>query len=289
MIKENPNYKRLFKRENKSLRSELNWKDKVSFESVSDEVFFIHPEYIADYEKIRTETGALIIASGKDINFIRRMNEKRGYVCIVPEKDRIGSLDSAYQDSWDESLQTCELYPINSLIISDNYLFSRISTRKESGLFALLKSIIPLQLRVPFHLAIFSLLGGNYTFSEEDANSLIEEIKGLFPNVEMKVTIVVHTKKSTTHDREIVSNYHRITSGAGYSVIEDEDGIKEVAKGFIEPVFYSITTTPEGHMCVKHFHYQTIEWLKQIYCRKLGSGGGSYIVGDKGHRLLDEK
>lgn len=287
-IKENAYYKMLFKRENKTFRSKPYWKDIISFDSITDEVCFIHPEYMPNYKELRDKKGALIISSDSDINLLTRMNNKRGYVCIVPEEDRIGQLDSGYQNSWEECISSCELKPINSLIISDNYLFSKFSTRKCSGLLALLKSVIPSNLDVSFHLAIFSLIGKNYMFTADDAENLITEIRSLFPNVDMKITIIIHTKKSTTHDREILSNYHRVTSGAGYSVIEDEEGIKEVAKGFIEPVFHSIVTTPENHMCVKHFHFQTLEWLKPLYHREQGTGVGSYIVGDRVHRLLDK-
>jgi hypothetical protein len=287
-VKGNAYYNKLFKRENKTFRSKPYWKDIILLDSITDEVCFVHPEYMPNFKDLRDQKGALIISSDSDINLLTRMNDKRGYVCIVPEEDRIGQLDSGYQNSWEECISTCNLKPINSLIISDNYLFSKFGTRKYSGLLALLKSVIPTNLNVPFHLAIFSLVGNNYTFPKDNAEDLITEIKSLFPNVDMKITIIIHTKKSTTHDREILSNYHRVTSGAGYSVIEDEEGIKEVAKGFIEPVFHSILTTPENDMCVKHFHFQTLEWLKPIYHREQGAGAGSYIVGDREHRLLDK-
>lgn len=289
-VKEDQVFRNLFKRENKTFRSKIGWRSSLQFEAVTDEVCFVHPDYIQDYKKLREEFGCLIIASDNDFHLIERMNDKRGYVCIVPEDERISHLEEAYQKSWEEAIRTCPVTPVNSIIISDNYLFSKITSRKEKGLFALLNTVVPENLKIPFHIAIFSLIAERYNFSAKDAEKLVQEIKELFPGREdyIKVTIVIHTKKTTTHDREIITNYHRITSGAGFSIIEDEDGVAEVAKGHIEPVFHAVSTTPSGQFITKHFHFQTIEWLKLIYQRKAGTGGGSFIVGDKVHRMLDE-
>lgn len=288
-VKSHPKIWTLFKRGNKTFRSKLNWKNSLGYENINDEVCFIDPEYIPDFKKIREEKGLLIVASNEDIRLIERMNNKRGYVCIVPKDEQISHFNESYQESWEEALDTCKIEPINSLIISDNYLFSKFESRKESGLYALIKNIVNGIFKVDFHIAIFSYIAEKYKFSVSDAENIIKEIKNLFPGHEdnIKVTVIIHTKKTTTHDREIITNYHRITSGAGFSIIEDEDGAKEVAKGFIEPVFHAISTTSENHFTTKHFHYQTLQWLKSIYHRESGAGGGSFIVGDKIHRMLD--
>lgn len=287
LIKNDQYFKMLFKRENKSLKSAVGWKSTVQFDSVKDDVFFVHPEYLPTSKSIQEKYGCLIVSSDdSNLRQLCKLNDRRGYVCIVPEADRISQLDSAYQDSWGQALSTCPLIPINSLIISDNYLFSdKFPERKDEGLFALLKGIIPRTLETSFHLAIFSNVGNNL-FKKNDAESLITEIRNLFPELDMKISIVLHTKKSTTHDREILSNYHRVTSGAGFSLIE-EDGVKEVARGYIEPVFHALITTERNHMVTKHFHFQTIEWLKEIYSGKTGmKATTAFIVGDKEHRLL---
>lgn len=288
LIKNDQYFRMLFKRENKSLKSAVGWKSTVQFDSIADDVFFIHPDYISGYKEIQEKFGCIIISSDEaDLRRLVQFNDKRGYVCIVPKDDRISQLDSAYQDSWNQALCTCRITPINSLIISDNYLFSeKFTERKENGLFALLKGLIPSQLETDFHIAIFSHVGKNL-FKREQAEELITEIRNLFPDMGMKISIIVHTKKSTTHDREILSNYHRLTSGAGFSLIEG-DGIKEVARGTIEPVFHALVTTDKNHMVTKHFHFQTIEWLKEIYSGRSGMlAETTYIVGDKEHRLLD--
>lgn len=287
LIVSNPYYNKLSKRESKNFRSSLNWKDTVAFDDVADSVFLIHQDYIPEYKNIMEHCGCLIVASDdKEIRLLERMNDKRGYICIVPPQDRNAWLDSAYQESWEEALQTCNVRPINSAIISDNYIFTKIDSSKEKGLFALLRALVPSELTVPFHLAIFSHIG-NGTFSRSQAESLIEEIKSLFPNQEMKVTIVVHSKKSTTHDREIITNYHRLTSGAGFSVITDADGTKEVAQGHIEPVFHTIVSTPDTAMGTKHFHFQLIEWLKPLFYGKQGVASTTFIVGDREHRMFE--
>lgn len=284
LIKSNPYISDLFQRPNKTFEPKQNWKSEISFESNNDTVYFIHPNYIKDYKKIRQKKGCLIVSSDNDINWLERLNNKLGYVCIVPKLDR--NLDLVYQDSWEEAIKTFPINPINSLIITDNYFFSHIELRKEKSLFSILRSVVPKDLDIPFHLAIFSYIGRKNPFPKEDADKLIDEIKNIFGKDKIKVTIVVHTQKLTTHDREILSNYHRITSGVGFNVI-DEEGIKEVARGDIKSVFHSIAASQEEYMVTKHDHLQTLSWLKEIYTGKTKNASTLYITGDKEHRMLD--
>ena len=288
LVKSNPYMQELLQRGNKTIKAKLNWKDEISFESNTDTVYFIHPNYIQNYKEIRKNTGSLIVSSDKnDITWLERLNNNRGYVCIVPTYCRDGaSSDFPYQESWEEAIKTLPIKPVNSLIISDNYLFKEIELRKEKGLFSILRAIVPNDLKIPFHLAIFSYIGDKTSFSKNEADKLISEIKNVFGEEKIKVTIIIHgsnDSKKTTHDREILSNYHVITSGIGFSVIE-KDKIKDVAKGHIEPVFHSLATTPENHMATKHFHFQTLQWLKKIYNKD-----NIYIAGDREHRMLGLK
>lgn len=289
----NPYFKELLKRENKSIKCIEAWKDKIDFSNISGDLFLIDPEYLPDYKKMRKEKGCLVIASGGDIHYLERLNDKRGYVFIVPKtnkedknfKLRDSALSELYQSSWQEALATCPLIPINSLIISDNFIFDKFEQRKHFSLFPLLKAVIPEQLSVPFHLAIFSHL--DKALPKIEAERLIDEIKEMFPNKDnIKVTIISHTVKMTTHDREMLSNYHIMDPGHGFSIIE-EDAV-QITKGHIEPVYHAIENTPDGFLTPKHMQYQIINWLKPIFKGKKGTAQTSYIVGDKIHRLLED-
>lgn len=284
-IKTDPIYKQLVKRDNKSVRSVVDWKSQVNFYDVGDSLFLVDSAYLPNYSKLRGHYGCLAIAQDKDMKMLERLNDRRGYICIAPPNRKSHKLESGYQDSWEEAIRTCELKPINSLIICDNYLLSNIATHKENSLFALLKAIVPETLYVTFHLAIFSLKSSS--FHREDAEALIEEIRNLFPRLKMKITIVSHNTRDTTHDRELISNYHRLTSGRGFSVFNDTNDEVFVTKGEIEPVYFNVLSADECYMTTKHYHYQLIEWLRPLYKRQGCNGTSSFVVGDCIHRLLD--
>lgn len=290
-------YKELMKRENMSIKCIEAWKDKIDFSNISGDLFLIDPEYLPDYKRMRKEKGCLVVASGGDIHYLERLNDKRGYVFIVPKKNkedkknklRDSALSELYQSSWQEAIKTCPLTPINSLIISDNFIFDKFEQRKHSSLFSLLKAVIPEQLAVPFHLAIFSHL--DKALPKIEAEKLIGEIKEMFPNLKdkdnIKVTIISHTVKMTTHDREMLSNYHIMVPGHGFSIMDEEDAV-QITKGYIEPVYHAIENNPDVFLTPKLMQYQIINWLKPIFNGEKGTAQTSYIVGDRIHRLLED-
>ena len=155
-------------------------------------------------------------------------------------------------------------------------------------MFAILKSIAPKGLKQDFHITIFfnnspNSWTGKIPLTKEDAELLVKEIKNLNLCDSVKVTIVAHSVKSTTHDRELITNYHYMYSGCGFGVV-DENGVTEVAKGQVQHVFcgmdYSIT--------IKQIQAQAVMWLKSIFNKERGGDSRfSYIVGDKVNRLFE--
>ncbi len=52
LIKDNPFYKKLFKREGKSFRARQGWPNIISFESNVDSLYLVHSYYIPEYKDI---------------------------------------------------------------------------------------------------------------------------------------------------------------------------------------------------------------------------------------------
>lgn len=288
-IVENPIYQNLNNRDNKGLHSKLAWNSRINLEKVSDEVFLITPGYIEDYEQKRIDNGALILSnSQKDFDYLNRLCRLKVFT-LIPKSERTG-FEPETPESWKDVFEKQKMSPLNSLIITDNFIFnSDFEDRKEYSLFNLLKTLIPRKLDVDFHLTIF-FYNSDGLFNQEKAKELINEIKGLHlmeDENKFKISIVSHTKKSITHDRHILSNYFFTYSGVGFSVI-DKNGIQQVAKGDSKCVFHSISDLA-GNTSVKHEYNITREWLKKIYERKEGAGATAYIVGDQfTNRLLDD-
>lgn len=280
-------YRKLNKRQNKSIKAQ-KWINKFSQDNICDDIFLINEGDIKDYKRIRKEFGCLIIANNEhEIKAFDRFTKVHPFN-LVPEKDKVDDPTIISHDSWTQFFNEFKMTPLNAVVITDNYLFgSKFDERKENSLFALLRSIAPTDLQQDFHIAIFFNNGpdkyGALPLKKEKAVSLIEEIKALNLCKSVKVTIIAHDIKSTTHDRELISNYYYMSSGKGFGVV-DEHGVQEVAKGQVQHIFSGMTS----NVTVKQLQAEVALWLKPIFEKIKGNNATySYIVGDHINRLLE--
>ena len=287
LIESDERYKRLNKRENKSLKAK-EWIKNFTPENKCDEIYLINEEDIKEYKKLRQLYGCLIIANtSNEIKSFERFIKPHPFN-LVPKSEKIDDPTIKFHDSWTQFFDEFNLTPLNSVIITDNYMFgSKFDNRKGHSLFAILKSIAPKQLKEDFHITIFfnndpDKRNGVCPLNKEDANKLIDDIKNLNLCDSVKVTIVAHTIKSTTHDRELITNFHYMYSGTGFGVI-DEKGVKEVAKGQLQHVFCGM----DSFVTVKQLQAEVVLWLKPIFEGKKGRDASyTYIVGDCINRLF---
>jgi hypothetical protein len=286
LIEKDEIYNRLNKRENKSLKAR-EWLKDFSPVDICDDIFLINEGDIKEYKKIKQEYGCLIIADNpNDIKAFERYSKGHPFN-LVPNSDKIDDPTIKSHDSWTQFFDEFNMSPLNSILITDNFMFgSKFDNQKEYSLFAILKSIAPKDLKEDFHITIFLNnapdRNGVVPLKKEKAENLIEEIKNLNLCKSVKVTIVAHTIKSTTHDRELITNYHYMHSGAGFGVV-DENGVKEVAKGQVQHVFCNMDST----VTIKQIQAEVAMWLKPIFeGTKGGDSTYSYIVGDKVNRLF---
>ena len=280
-------YKRLNKRENKSFRAK-KWISGFSPENICDDVFLINNEDIKNYKKIRQEYGCLIIANEpNELKAFERYIKGHPFN-LVPKSERGDDPTIKYHDSWSQFLGEFKMTPINAVVITDNFMFgSNFEKRKENSLFAILRSIAPKDLKQDFHITIFfnndpDKRSGVIPLTKENAKHLIQEIKDLNLCKSVKVTIVAHTIKATTHDRELITNYHYMISGKGFSVV-DESGVKEVAKGRVQHIFCDM----DYGVTVKQLQAEVVMWLKSIFNGEKGLDAEyAYIEGDHENRLF---
>lgn len=288
LIENDDNYKRLNKRENKSIKAK-KWLCEFSPENICDDVFLINEGDIKDYKKIRQEYGCLIIANDKnDLKSFERFAKEHPFN-LVPKNEKIEDPTIKYHDSWTQFFGEFKLTPLNAVIITDNFMFGeKFEARKKESLFAILSSIAPKELKQDFHITLFFNNDlnnkGVVPLKKEKAIDLVNEIKALELCDNVKVTIVAHTNKSTTHDRELITNYHYMYSGVGFSVV-DKNGVKKVAKGAVQHVFCGM----DSSVTIKQLQAQVSLWLKPIFRgEKDRDAAYSYIVGDEINRLLEE-
>ena len=273
---------KILSKNNRGIHHAEDWVSSFNKSDVTDEVFFIKGASIENYKEIREQYGCLII-SLDDISYLEVLC-KPGNFSLIPTRNRL-SFETNYKNSWDDVFRESPVCPVNAAIITDNFMFTdKFEDCKDQSLHAILRSIVPEDLKISFHLTLF-YCNDNGSFTKEKAQLIIDEIKSLNLCQDIKVTIVSHTKKSTTHDRKILTNYHYITSGKGFNII-DKNGIQEQTEGSVSCVFLNIENIL-GNETVKHHYDYTQGWLKQILNNK-NSNDCSFIIGDNVNRLFNE-
>ena len=262
----------------------IGWEKDIILNNTADELYFIKPNDIENYKNLRNSLGCLIVACDDDINYLERISRECNF-SLIPLNKRL-DFETNYKNSWSDVINSTKVEPINAAIITDNYLFNdKFDSRKYYSLFDILKSLIPQSLNTDFHLTIF-YCNEDAKFTKVKANSIIKEIRELNLCKDMKVTIVSHKIKSTTHDRKILTNYHYIESGVGINNISKR-GIEELATGHISSVFQSIDAI-SGHESKKHLYDYTQDWLKDIKDNHIDNTDFFFIAGDNINRLLDK-
>ena len=283
VMEEEP-YRTLFRRESYSFTNISDVQGKIATAEADDIFFMDIPKKEA--EQIKETKGVLVVTSNDIYVLDRIANRQFRPYNLAPAAIRKKSPEEFEQiDSWAEVFNEINIAPVNAIAITDNFMFNeKFDERKKCSLFAILKSIVPNNLDIPFHVTIF-YNNSNNSLPKDKAESIIQEIRDLEICKNIQISIVCHVCKCTTHDRELLSNYHYMYSGAGFSVIDD-NGVQEVAKGVVESVYHGINNIA-GATSIKHLHFQVIEWLKLIYTKKKGMNAPvCYIAGDQFYNRL---
>lgn len=281
--KTNPILKHLAKRPHREVKFFDRPIEKEIEEALANDIFLLLPPESNSYVGYREKRGLLVTYSLPDLQVIDDLCRKHFRPYSLLTEKQINRLNgNEYEDikSWKEVFDTLSPTPINSAIIIDNYIFAKnnISYNKYS-LYSIIKSLVKSNLQVTFHLTIFTY-NENGLLKKDKIEQVIKEIHDLNLGLEVKVSIVVHMDKDEFHDRMILTNYHRITSGIGFSVINSKGVIQKDAEGDIIATFHNIENL-ESYNSMSHKHAQMLCKVKHIY-DKVNSGSEYYgfIVGD---------
>lgn len=258
----------------------------------ADDIFLLLPPASKPYSNYREKMGVLLTSSLTDMQVIDDMSTShfRPFnLLTADQKRKLQEHGEEYEDisSWKDVLATVDVTPINAAIIIDNYLLSSNFDRRKPSLYNLIQSLVPNGLAIPFHLTIF-LYNKNGELKKEKMEQVISEIHELKLGSKIQVSIVAHTSGNVTHDRNILTNYHLITSGHGFGII-DYRGVKENAIGEVKSTLHNIGFLPSTSS-VKHQHSHILDWMKDIYIDRRGMESlYAFEVGDSfNNRLLSE-
>lgn len=258
----------------------------------ADDIFLLLPPESKPYANYRVNKGVLVTTSLTDMQVIDNLctSHFRPFNLLTEaQKRKLAKNGEEYEDisSWKDVLSTIDVAPINAAIIIDNYLLSNSNfERRKPSLYSLIHALVPTGLTIPFHLTIFLYNKGE--LKKEKMEKVISEIHELKLGSKIMVSIIAHTSGDVTHDRKILTNYHMITSGHGFGVI-DFRGIKDNAQGEVTSTFFNISYMPAMNS-LKHIHSHVLDWMKDIYIDRHGMESiYAFEVGDDfNNRLISE-
>lgn len=131
-----------------------------------------------------------------------------------------GEIANGKQDGWCNTLQKIKLPPLNSLVISDEYLLKNTEGDRYIGLEnikSLLNAILPKSLETEFHLLIITPLGN---ISQNKIIKLYYDLKKYLENIRRIDFNVEFILTDTIHARKIYSNYFIMTCDKGFKMFK---------------------------------------------------------------------
>lgn len=277
----NPIVKKLLKRPTREIFYIESLEENIS-NPKADDIFLMLSSESKQYCDYRKKQGVLVTCSLNEMQIIDDLCNKhfRPYNLLTNrQKQRLADRGEEYEDlsSWKEVFDAVKISPINSAVIIDNYILHKFE-RREASLYNIIQSIVPSGLSIPFHLTVF-INNENGKLKKEQMEQVVKEIHELKLGSILKVSLIAHTEKDSTHDRNILTNYHLVTSGKGFGVI-DSRGVKENAQGEIRSTFHNIDFLPSLNS-IKHQHSHLLNWIKDIYIDKRGMDAVyAFVVGD---------
>ena len=164
------------------------------------------------------EANALTSKYGVIVQSERKINDKVLQLHFKKNLDK-GDIVAGTSNGWANIFQGISFLPMNSLIISDNYLLQNEENGKLVGfenLKMLLDEILPKQLETEFHLLIVSPMPQK--IRPEKADQLNGMLKAYLKQVRPYDFQVEFVFNNTIHPRKIISNYLVIVCDKGFQL-----------------------------------------------------------------------
>ena len=204
LVQENPIAKYFLKRDTASIYGNIEDFIKIKngdFLNFSNDILILNDEN--NVEQIRKTTGVLALKI--DAPFLEDQKYRFGFTI---NKDRACKFKS-----WSDVVKEKPFVPINSAIITDNFLWSKKGDFHDDNLenlYRIITDLVPEDLLVPFNLLInidFRYTGLTKKQGTEKINKVKKNLEKL-TGKEFLVGISSHTNPSLFHSRVILTNHH---------------------------------------------------------------------------------
>lgn len=174
------------------------------------------------------------------------------------------------KNGWKSIFSRIDFPPMNSIVITDNYLFTGIENKKnigESNIKDFFEAILPEQLVEPFHITIIS---GNKNIPSVEIAKRISAYVSSCRNYPI-YTEVAYCK--TMHEREIISNYFIIVCDKGFQLFKANEGQKNVITDSnilrIESIFNDLEFRGDTNLTMSYFDLKDLhDILKKLRKQK---------------------
>lgn len=172
-------------------------------------------------------------------------------------------------------------HTFNAMIIADNYILK--DSFAYNNLIDLFNTLMPKKLRnIPFHLTIIT----QKNHYNEDLKKILSNLDSFLKNqfeYNIELSIILFNYKSDFHDRNIITNYSWISSGAGFDLFKNKK-----SKYDTQIKFYPLTTllsNPAGNSILEIYNNLQAQF-KKINRKEKDNGVVDY-AGSKKNRLLN--
>lgn len=210
-------------------------------------------------------------------------NILRGSYCRTLKENNICELGDKI--GW-HNLLNIPIPPLNSLVLSDNFLFANEGGKRGTANFLqLMDTILPSELETDFQVLIISK--ENKDYDKQNCERKVGEIKTSLNNLNRPYSITFELVFSETiHKRIAISNYFIIVVEQGYAVFKSADlkTVHENTDVYLDRAFNRIDLKDGDTV----FDNSTF-WLSEI--RNICSSTAQYIThrpNDKNYRILGD-
>lgn len=195
------------------------------FSSLQEDKFTISekPRAMFFFDVSEEEAKSLSAKYGVIVQSEKNINDKILQLSFRRNLDKGQLVSGTSNNGWRNLLTIHKLPPMNSLIISDNYLFQNEVNGKLIGfenLKMILDSILPLNLEVTFHLLVIAPMPQKISPEKADQlNGMLKTYLRQIRNYDFQLEVVFN---NTIHPRKIISNYFVIVCDKGFQLFHPD-------------------------------------------------------------------
>lgn len=280
-VEENPFLKALVKRENKytfSLRSFFVDIEAQNLDEFPHDIFILDKtkEYCAEL----MEKYGVLVMPNTDLSGIKHLTVRH-------RKDlrKNEPLQHEQKKGWQAFFAQSNPYPVNSLILIDNYIFKKIDSGIRN-LVEIIRSVLPEDLDCTFEILIITdNRDGRYTKEkiEKILNQIENKISGI-KDYPVSVGIVLSGRiNDELHQRIILTNYHLIKTDKGFNVFDSKGRSSHPEDITMEGAYHTLNGgDPEIKTLLRK-----LEAVKDIFKETSEKNNAGFMVGNFSNRFLD--